>query len=333
LSVLAFAVAAAGWTLVAAAGRSARPWPQAILLVGVGITYATAALISSRRPMLVPVAVAAAVGAVAITSSDISSGEPLAGPLGYGNANAALLVQGAVAAALCVVLARRPRSKILAGASVLVLAAFVYPTRSTAGVAVLVIVVVTAAVVPWWAPARTAVAACACAAVAVLLATVALGGSYSYRGTDLTDRAVAHTLTERRQALWYDALHIVRDAPLRGVGPGRFAQASPVARSDADARWGHSLLLQHAAETGLPGVILVMFMIALAFTQLYHGGAPAGARVVASVGLMVFLVHAGIDYIAHFAAVPLTVAALVGAASATPRPGPVARSSAPESQD
>lgn len=333
LVVLWCVLAAAGWTVIAATGRAAEPLPQVALLAGTGSAYAVAHLISSRRPVLVPALVAAAVVILAALNPGIASGKPLAEPLGYGNANAALLVQGVVAAGLVAVAARRPPARLAAAAAVLVLAAATVPTRSSAGMVLATVVVATAAVAGWRTPGRTAVALAAAATFAVFLGTVALGMADAVRDGDAVDRAVDQTLSSRRTALWHDAIELTREAPLRGVGPGRFEDTSPVAQSDRDARWAHSMLLQIAAETGLPGVLLIGGVLAAAYVQLYRGGAPPGVRMLAAIGLTVLLTHAAIDYIAHFAAVPIAAAALVGAASGTPRDDRSTSSEASRAQD
>jgi O-antigen ligase len=324
--VISVAIIAAGWGFLAATGRAARPWPQALLLVATAGVYAGAHLVAGRRPAAVPATVAMGVLVLFAANPSFTSGEPLAGPLGYGNANAAMLVQGSVAAAMCLVLIRHPLHRAFGALALLGLAAATVPTRSSAGVALAAVVVVAAAAATVVAPVRTVVAGTAIAVAVVFLATVALGVSFSGADGGVVDRTVAETLTSRRAALWYDAARITRAAPLRGAGPGRFADESPVARSDADARWAHSLLLQQAAETGLPGALLLLALIALTLAELYHAGGSPPARMLAAVGLGALLLHASIDYVVHFPAVPLAAAALAGAASATPRLG---RSSPP----
>jgi O-antigen ligase len=314
--VISVAIIAAGWAFLAAAGRTARPWPQAMLLLASAGVYAGTHLVAGRRPGSIPAIVTGGVLVVIAANPAVASGGPLAPPLGYGNANAALLVQGTVAAAIGLHVTRRPVGRAAAGAALLVLAAATVPTRSTAGVALAAAVVVVAILSIWVVPVRAVVVGTAAVAALLFLATVALGASYSGRTDGAVGRAVDQTLTSRRAGLWSDAVSMAKDAPLRGAGPGRFADESPIARRDADARWAHSLLLQQAAETGLPGALLMLAVIGLAFGQLYHSAGPAAPRMLAAVGLGAFLVHGAIDYVAHFPAVPLTTAALVGAASA-----------------
>ena len=54
-------------------------------------------------------------------------------------------------------------------------------------------------------------------------------------------------LSERRTRLWREAMEITVREPVFGAGPGMFAQTSPTALADADARWAHSAYLQVAA--------------------------------------------------------------------------------------
>jgi O-antigen ligase len=324
--VITVAFIAAGWVFFAAAGRAARPWPQALLLVATAAAYAGAQYIAGHRPGCIPAILTGGVLVVIAANPSVASGGPLAPPLGYGNANAALLVQGAVAAAIGLHVTRRPVGRAAALAALLVLAAATVTTRSSAGVALAAVVVVATVLSIWVVPVRAIVVGTAAIAALLFLATVALGATYHGRTDGVVDRTVDQTLTSRRAGLWSNAVSMAKDAPLRGAGPGRFADESPIARRDADARWAHSLLLQQAAETGLPGALLLLALVALAFGQLYHSAGPAAPRMLAAVGLGAFLVHGAIDYIAHFPAVPLAAAALAGAASATPRLG---RSSPP----
>jgi len=314
--VISVAIIAAGWAFLAAAGRAAHPWPQALLLVATAGVYAAAHLVASRRPSSIPAIVTGGVLLVIAANPAVASGGPLAPPLGYGNANAALLVQGTVAAAISVHVTHHHIGRAAAGVALLVLAAATVPTRSAAGVTLAAVVVVATLLSIWVVPVRAVVVGTAAIAALLFLATVALGAASYGQNDGVVDRTVDQTLTSRRAGLWFDAVSMAKDAPLRGAGPGRFADESPIARRDADARWAHSLLLQQAAETGLPGALLLLALVALAFGQLYHSVGPAAPRMLVAVGLGAFLVHGAIDYIAHFPAVPLTTVALVGAVSA-----------------
>jgi O-antigen ligase len=135
---------------------------------------------------------------------------------------------------------------------------------------------------------------------------------------------------ERRE-LWTAADKMVAARPVRGVGPGRFEVLSSVS-SDADLRWAHHGYLQIAAETGLVGLALLLTLLGWVYGRLALAalGAPfRAARTAAAVTLVAL--HATVDHVLHDPAVILTLATLVGAATARsalpalPGAGPTAR--------
>jgi O-antigen ligase len=159
--------------------------------------------------------------------------------------------------------------------------------------------------------ARAAVVVSAGAFIAVLLATIVLGLTYSGGSTRLSS-----ALTERRLELWHDALVIVGEHPVTGAGLDRFEELSPTARSDRDARWAHHEFLQLGAETGVPGLALMVALFAWGFVRL-AAGAPSTGRAIAAGGLAAAGMAASVDYVFHFAAVPIAAAVLLGAGVAS----------------
>ena len=172
------------------------------------------------------------------------------------------------------------------------------------------------------------------APVVVVLAaafTIVVGASF-HRGASpqpAVVRVADHLLSERRPALWHDALVIARDHPVSGVGPGGFASTSPTARADADARWAHSAWLQQLADQGIVGLVLFAGAIGVGWWALLRRRADAMAETVSgavavagSWALGGLLVQASIDYVLDFAAVPVMVALVVGAATTASRAAP-----------
>jgi O-antigen ligase len=132
-------------------------------------------------------------------------------------------------------------------------------------------------------------------------------------GEDLTDRRQA-----LRVELWGRALQVVEDAPLRGRGPGSFAPQ--VAFWDADLRWAHHEYLQQAAEVGVVGLVLLLALVAWLFAYLWWGRARGLIRTVAGASAVTLVaLHATVDHVVHTAVIPLTLAVLVGWATADPR--------------
>jgi O-antigen ligase len=99
------------------------------------------------------------------------------------------------------------------------------------------------------------------------------------------------------------------------VGPEGFSQIAPIALSDGDALWAHNGFLQFGAETGIPGMgMLVAAFVALFATFARRGGGDA-LTVLGAAALAAFGIGASVDYLMHFPAVPLVTAALAGTAA------------------
>jgi hypothetical protein len=101
------------------------------------------------------------------------------------------------------------------------------------------------------------------------------------------------------------------DEPLVGVGPGRFAAESPTAASDPDLRQAHNEFLQSGAESGVLGYILIVSLVLWGFAALGTSSERLSGPLAAA-GLAILGIHASIDYVLHFPAVALAVAAVVG---------------------
>ena len=262
---------------------------------------------------VVPGMIALAVGGVALTSwSELAVRGPLHGPLGYTNANAALYLQGTVAA--CMIAAGAPLRVVritgivlaagLTGATILVGSQAATLLLSLPLVALLV---------------RTGTGARRFIVVTLILflTTFAMTGIVGMFVSDVGSGSVGHliqaALSERRPALWHDALTLTAQNPLLGVGPGRFHEESELARSDPDAAWAHNGFLQQAAEGGVPALILTLSGFVWGFVRLAVAPrSPLAALGAASLGVLG--IQACLDYVLHFPALPVIAAALVGAA-------------------
>jgi len=103
-----------------------------------------------------------------------------------------------------------------------------------------------------------------------------------------------------------------------GVGPGRFADASPTASRDPDLRWAHNEFLQSGAESGLPGFVLSVLLFLWGFGALWanagHAANEGFATALGAAALATLGAHASVDYVLHFPAVALAGGALVGSA-------------------
>ena len=315
--------AAAGlgcWTYLAAtsAGVEAR---SALAALGAAIVaYVLARLAAYASTTVVPLLVIAAGSAVFVSFTDeVLSSSPRVGPFGYSSITGAFFLQCAFGALM--LLGSRWALWPVGVLAALVFGAVTLGTETRAAVILLPALGLPALFArrPSWS--RRLVVAYG------LLVTLALGTSVwlgaTYRGdqpTGIVHEVVDATISERRHALWYDAIQITLDHPLRGVGPGGFADHSPVARSDPDEPWAHNEFLQAGADLGFPGLIFLVALFVWAFARLAIAGGNVGrgggAAVVAlgAAALAALAIHACIEYVLQRPAVPAVAAALVGTA-------------------
>ncbi len=252
-----------------------------------------------------------------LAAGGVFVGGPLSGSFGYANATGAFFMQATVAGAMLARSARWPAVKVAGIAGAAVFAAVPLATRSVAAAVWLLAIPLVWLAVRRRRHARLAIAVCAGLFVAVLAATAVLGATYAPgRRSGALDRAVDASLSERRVALWHDALVLISRHPVAGVGPGRFPLESPTARADADTRFAHNDFLERGAETGIPGMLLLLALFLWGFALLWstrHAGVTAA---LAAVSLAALGTNASVDYVLHFPAIPAVAAALLGTATA-----------------
>lgn len=303
-------VALAGWIWITAATRTGNPLPQITVLVLTAAAYVAGRIVGGPRPVFVPavIVIAILVGVVLSGPAAISGGA-LAPPLGYANANGALYMLGAAAAAIAAVAANKMAVRQPAAMLALVMLALAAFTGSKAAITltagVLAATLFARVLGRWVALVAPFIVT---GAVAV---TVGLGIAH---GRPALPRVVAG-LTDRRTELWRDALDIVAAHPVTGAGPGMFAKTSPTALDDADALWAHSAYLQVAAEHGIPGGLLLGLLVLWVFGGMYRSRQNPRVIVIGVAATAGFAIHAAIDYVAHFPAVVLVAALVAGLAS------------------
>jgi len=317
---VAILVLFAAWELVVASAAHTHAGPAIGTVVLTAAAIAVARLTGAWHVALPSGLVTVTIFLADVLSPTAFTGKPLAGPVGYGNADGILDALG-VAAALIAAVSLRGGWRIPWVAVAVALTVFSAETKSVAGASLAIVLLVVgcaALVVQLSAPLTAAVAAVAI--LAVIAMTVVLGLDYHPGRSQQPrlDRIAAGSLTYDRIKLWHDAVEITRHHPVVGVGPQRFAVASPTARSDRDLRWAHSGPLQQAAEAGVPGVLLLAALFGWALVLLgatRTSQAAIGAAAVGALG-----VHCGIDYVLHFLVVPVTAGAIVGSAAASVSP-------------
>jgi O-antigen ligase len=314
---LSLAAGLAAWILLAATRAGGSAGGPMALLAATALAYGVARLLATRWMAAPFVAIVAGSAIIAVLSwSDLTSDNPLAGPLGYQNANGAFFVQALVAAMILGSTSTSWVTRAMAAGAAVIFAAVPFVTGSTAAAAsaLAVLVIGSLAIIGWWR--SWMVIALVAGLLAILLATMLLGASYAPR-REASAGFVEESLTETRFALWHDALELTSRHPGTGVGVGRFAVASPVAAADPDRRHAHQEYLEMAAETGVIGGLLLVALVSWAVVRTgLRGGIGA---TLAAAGVTVLGIHACVDYILHFPIVPITSAVLAGAVTAEGR--------------
>ena len=253
-------------------------------------------------PVRVSLAIAATVGLTLLLGLPGSlTGSAGAGPLGYANANAAL-VTAAVAALLngsSLVRDERLQRRLVMAAAAFGVAAVA--TGSRAGIVSCLLLFLTWRYLPRWSARTWQLVSAAVLAVGFGL-TLVLATTLDHTRSWL----VNITFSEVRVALWADAVEMARSHLVTGVGPGEFAHLSAVARSDPDLRWAHSAPLQVLAELGLVGLVLLAGTIVWMILRMGR----------MSVVLAVLALQPMIDYVLAFHLVMAVYAVTLGSVAA-----------------
>jgi O-antigen ligase len=304
---LVLGASAVVWTIVASLGRAARPAPVVWLIVLCGALVVVGRRVARGDAATVPGGVAAAVSGAVVMSypSILKAG---GAPTGYANSNACLIGLGAIGAAAAAASSRRAPTRRAWAALAVLLAIGVVATGSVAAsLALAVVALLAAASVLRRQVAAVGVGGVVAASIAVgLTVAIAAGGD----PLGLSERAGL------RADLWSRALDQLHAEPLRGGGPGSYSGAIPLT-IDRDLRWAHHGYLQQAAEQGLVGLVLLISLVGWGYARLWSGRRRASARTTAgAAALTLVALHASVDHVLHDAAVPLTLAVLLGWATA-----------------
>lgn len=299
----------AAWTVIGAGSGPDEASSVLWLSGGVAALYAMGRWVTEREPLAVHRIVALAVGGSIVLTLP---GVVRAGgaPLGYANANAALGGLGALAALGVAVAEPTQRLRVawaaLAGGLVLAVIA----TGSHAGAIALLVGAALLAVSALLRRPAAVVLGGAVAVVAVLGVTAVIAHGADPAG--LGDRSGV------RGELWGAAAELTAAHPLRGVGVGGFEEQNPVS-GDADLRWAHHGYLQMGAETGLIGLSLLLAVVGWTYARLGLAAVQAPHRAaLGAAALTLVALHATVDHVLHHPALVLTLAAMVGAATARP---------------
>jgi len=310
--------ACAGWALLTAAGRDARPEGVLLAVLAVGAGYASGRITGSLLPVGAGAVAAVASLFLALFGPQSSQALPgaleFSGPAGRTGVTAALLTI-AVGAACCAAWATASRParlglRLLAAATVAGAPVVGTPAGFAAALAVLLCSLAagrTRRRLPW-------LAALALVAAAVTGMTCAVAEDALPRGLTV---ALEGQLTEHRVGLWQDALAVTREHPLVGSGPDTFGKLSPVTQEAAlsDGK-PHSAPLQLSAEEGLPGLALLAAVLGWLLLALWASPRPTPVVLTAGAALSALAALAGIGNALSFTQVTAGAGLLAGIASA-----------------
>jgi O-antigen ligase len=311
LSVAAAVVASA---LIDGAGN---PVPALATLTTAALAYVAGRLLAPVA-QFVTVLVAGTLAVLIFFSQFVWLVVPNGLPLGYSNANSALYVQVTALVAIAALAATSDRwrtfSLLVAGG----LALLAVGTGSLAGLltGLAVLAALLATLTGSWQPRRIVLAGCLCLVLGAHLTVVLLAATYQpHDETSPAYAAVESSLSERRLALWSDALALAADHPLTGVGPREFPVTSPTAQADPDTREAHSATLQMAAETGSAGAVALLGLLLWAAIRPLltpPRELVTGRAVVAATAATALAVHSAVDYVLSFPVVVATAALVLG---------------------
>jgi O-antigen ligase len=308
------------WTRIEAGGSAA---PGVTLLAACGLVVgAVRAFPDGIRRFVPAFALLAAIILAARSESALVSSHPSTGLFGYPNAEGALYVQAAIAGLMvaCTNGAWPIRAAGAAGAAAFaVLPLFIGAVAAATLVLVLPAIALGCFVLAGARRTRVPVMVLGVVLVVALTASIALGATYSPgdAGGDV-QRAASSMIDQERLALWHDALSIMRENPVGGVGPGRYQVVSPIGSVDPDSRWAHNEFLQQGAEGGIPGLLLLVGLFGWGFVRLWVVERPGILTALSAASLAALGIHASVDYVMHFPAIPIMTAALVATGMVEP---------------
>ncbi|WP_329549251.1 O-antigen ligase family protein [Streptomyces sp. NBC_01356] len=308
--------ACAIWSLVTAGAHDGRPEGVLLAILAVAAGYASGRILGALLPVAAPCAGALAGLGLAVTAPHTTPGPQITSPLGHSGATAALLILSA-GAACCAAWAARPLvlrfALRLLAAGIVVTAAVL---GSTTGV-----VLCTGVLLCSLAAARMRRRALGLAGLALTTALVT-GTTWAIAENVLPDgltAALEGPLTQHRVLLWRDALHLARESPALGAGPGRYGEIGPtVTQSLLPDGKPHSAPLQQAAEQGVIGVALLAAVFCWVLYALWRTRRPTPIALTAGAALTALAVVASVGNALSFTTVTAGAGLLAGFATSRP---------------
>lgn len=301
------------WGLVSSLATNSDPTHLLVMLAALVVGAVAGRWLPDIMPMIV---VGVTLGLVVLNPFEFISRDPSGFPFGYANAKGAYLVQAAAAALL---VTRTNRSPGLMSAGLTIAAAFAaLPllfdsiAAGMLGLAVLAIGLATASLMRVHARVLGIVLG---TIFLVALSTTLLIASSGRNSPAAVGEVVGDTVGERRQILWTDAMSAMSHNPVLGVGPGNFESVSALARTEEDVRWVPSAFLEQGAEIGVPGLVLMVAIFVWAFARLLASDGPGPVTAIGFAALFAIAMHACMDYVLHYPAVPMAAGVLFGSAT------------------
>ncbi|WP_079036734.1 O-antigen ligase family protein [Streptomyces silaceus] len=306
--------ACAVWALITAAVHGGHPEGVLLAVLALAAGYAGGRICGALLPVAAPCAGALAGLGLALAAPRLALGPT--SPLGHTGATAALLILATGAACCAAWAARTPAARLVLRLLAAGIAGTAAALGSVVGFAGCALVLLCSLAV---ARMRGRTLGIAGLATAALLMT---GVSLAIADDALPDGLTAPLegqLGRQRMLLWRDALGLAGQEPVLGVGPGRFAETSPMVATDvlSDGK-PHSAPLQQISEQGLVGAALLAAVFCWLLFALWRS--PRSTQVVLSAGaaLTVLTAIAVVGNALSMTTVTTGVGLLAGIATARP---------------
>ncbi|MFJ2829790.1 O-antigen ligase family protein [Streptomyces sp. NPDC087263] len=308
--------ACAIWSLITAGAHNGRPEGVLLAVLAVTAGYASGRILGALLPVAAPCTGALAGLGLAVAAPHTAPGAGVTSPLGHAGATAALLALSAGAACCAAWAAHPPVLRLSLG----LLAAGITVTAAALG-STTGFVLCTGVLLYSLAAARMRRRALGLAGLA-LTAALATGMSLAIAEDALPDgltSALEGPLTRHRVLLWRDALHLAREYPALGAGPGRYGELSPtVTQSLLPDGKPHSAPLQQAAEQGVIGVLLLVAVFCWVLYALWRTRRPTPIALTAGATLTMLAVVASVGNALSFTTVTAGAGLLAGLATSRP---------------
>lgn len=308
--------ACAAWSLITATARDGRPEGVLLAVLAVAAGHAVGRIFGALLPVAAPCAAALAGAALTVAVPHLAPGSRITAPLGHAGATAALLALSAGAACCGAWASGVPAVRL----ALRLLAAGVAVTAAVLG-SVAGCLACTAVLLCSLAAGRVRGRGAAIAGLG-LAAALVTGLTWAVAERIVPDGLAASLegrLTSHRVRLWGDALELLRQDALLGVGPGRFGDlsATAVQASPPEGR-PHSAAWQQAAEQGIVGVALLGAAFGWVLYALWRSPRPTPVALTAGVALTGLAAVAAVGNALSFTAVTVGAGLLAGLATARP---------------